>query len=260
MTDTESDLTDHLEPNSTSRRAPARDKQAAFLRRIPITDEMRERLRAEVERTGTGAMRLLRGAKDKPPGLSASVVGTWLSGVAKQAVPAHFDYVLSRLAALGENRRIPMTAAMGAEIESELARTGIGPTALLRLGRNAPADLTDQILTSWMSDERRPNSASESHWSFAMTTLRALPDRQNHAQGYVRKAYRKHAKIDPDMLAELRHHRERTGIGASILLRRAADKPAALTPTMVSNWINGVVENADPDLVAYVLAFYRAWP
>lgn len=136
----------------------------------------------------------------------------------------------------------------------------MGAVQILKRAKDIPPGLTHQIIQSWTSDGTKPNTASETHWHYVMARLAAMPDCVPASARLVGAGNKLKIEIAPDDLAELRHHRERTGIGGGILLRNASDKPAGLTPTMISNWLSGTVNKAVPELVAYVLARYRAWP
>lgn len=61
-----------------------------------ITAEERNTLINHRERTRIGGSVLLRGAVDKPQGLSASMISGWLTGVTKTALPIHINYVICR--------------------------------------------------------------------------------------------------------------------------------------------------------------------
>ncbi|AZI37880.1 hypothetical protein NT2_13_00790 [Caenibius tardaugens NBRC 16725] len=246
-------MTDIPAPPTNPKAYPARSRK-----REPLAAETVAQLRGHAERTGVGAMRLLRGAKDKPAGLTSNVIAHWLRGAAQYANPVHVAYVMERWAALPTNKRLAFTSEMRAHLAAEFLRTGSGPVPLLKRASDMPSGLTHQMLQSWLHGE--PGTVGEAFWDHVTGCLRALPDDPRKQPRRGRPKGESHDKIDEIELAELQHHRKRTGIGPTMLLRRAADKPAMLTPPMVSQWLNGVTERADPKLVAYVLARYRAWP
>lgn len=216
-------------------------------------------------------MGLLRGARDKPAGLSSSMIDSWLSGAVQSAVPVHVAYALNRWKALPTNRKAQLTPEMSAALAAEIDRTGMDPIRFMDAD-DIPQGLTWRVILSWI--KLTTSTLSQTHWKYVTERLRALPDSSypplyrerrteparassNLSQRVAWTALREIEKSD---LAELRHHRERTGIGGAILLKTATDKPAGLTPSMISSWITGVAKTANPELVAYVLARYRAWP
>ncbi len=63
-----------------------------------ITDIERETLKAHRQRTSVGAIRMMRGATDKPKGLQGYMINGWMSGTTRTALPQHIIYVLARYA------------------------------------------------------------------------------------------------------------------------------------------------------------------
>lgn len=205
-------------------------------------------------------MRLLRGAKDKPDELKSDMVRRWMAGQVRDAVPSHVDYILARWSALPTNKRIPLTPDMRALLNAEFRRTGIGPVVVLKRAPDVPSGLTHQIIQAWASDRPKPNTVSETHWAYVIKRLGSLPDFVAATPQFVETEHQRKVEITANEFAELHHHRQRTGIGGAVLLRDANDKPAGLTPGMISAWLSREAKRAAPGLVAYVLARYRAWP
>ena len=224
--------------------------------RIPITAEMVAELRGHMERTSISSMRLLHNAKNKPRGLTSGMIETWLCRAVVTAKPEHFIYAMARWSALPDNPRVALTPDMTALLNAELVRTGLGPVTVLEKIGKRPHGLTWQIVQAWAHGT--VDAAYVAHWNGLTAQLRSLPDaaagpRNGLAGSQARRA------ITADELAELRAHRERTGIGGAILLRTAADIPAGVTPSMISGWVNASIKSANPDHLAYVLARYRSW-
>lgn len=136
----------------------------------------------------------------------------------------------------------------------------MGAVQILKRAKDIPPGLTHQIIQSWTSDGTKPNTASETHWHYVMARLGTLPDHVATPARFVQTEHQRKVEITADEFAELHHHRQRTGIGGAVLLRDASDKPAGLTPGMISAWLSRQATRAAPGLVAYVLARYRAWP
>lgn len=237
---------------------PDRPNQSAGVARpAALTDEILTQIRSEITRTGTGVMRLLRGAKEKPRGLTSNIVQTWLNGSVASASPLHVAFVLQRWSELPDAQRQALTSDMIATLEAEFARTGMGAVTVLARADDRPMGLTQQVIQGWLRG--RTNTVGIAHWEFVMARLAALPDLSLSAPSHrVRRMAR--ADIPPDDLAELRRHRERTGVGGAVLLRHAEGKPDGLTSSMISGWVTGAIRSARPDHLAYVLAHYRAWP
>ena len=76
-----------------------RKARVTFPDHRPLTDEERSALRFQRERTGIGGAVLLRGATDKPEGLTASMISAWMGDKPPRANPAYVRYVLERYSA-----------------------------------------------------------------------------------------------------------------------------------------------------------------
>lgn len=140
----------------------------------PLTKAQQRALQREHQRTGVGPMALLRGRKDKPAGLTAGMVNTWLNGSCTSAQPGHIAYVLARW------RQASPIVAISDEIRTELLahkdRTDIGAIALLRRDEDKPDKLTPALLQTWLSGICR--SARQDHLDYVLRRYRALPDRR----------------------------------------------------------------------------------
>lgn len=214
-------------------------------------------LRDHATRTNTGAMRLLRGVTDRPRGLSVNTIQNWLYGTVATATPEHYRYVLARWEALPTELWRPLTPDMIAALNTELLRTGHGPVTMLRHWTEVPKGLTWQIVRHW--SEGTVGKVNAARWDAVMHRLTTLPDFEAKL-GSRRAASAKHAPITNADLAALREHRSRTGVGGAVLLRAAPERPAGLTPAMISGWLTGAIQTADPEHVAYILEQYRSWP
>ena len=236
------------------------EQKSASLRREPLPPDTVAQLRDHAERTGIGAMRLLRGAKDRPAGLTASMIGQWLRGATQMAAPAHVTYVIARWATLPSNKRLSLTPEMRAQLNAEFLRTGSGAVVLLKRATDIPPGLTHQIIQSWASDRPKPGTVGETHWNYVMARLGSMPDNIAAPVRFTETAHQHKVEITAEEFAELHYHRQRTGIGGVALLRAASDKPGGLTPAMISAWLSRQATRAAPGFVAYVLGRYRAWP
>lgn len=81
--------------------------------------------------------------------------------------PAKHQYITNKDAA-----RIPLTAAMLTALNREHARTGIGPTALLRTAASPPERLTTGEISSWLNV--RPATVNEAHYRWVIEAWSAL--------------------------------------------------------------------------------------
>lgn len=62
---------------------------------VALTPDILAALRAGITRTNKGPSAILRGARDRPDGLHAALIQTWLSGKTRTARSRHLDYVMN---------------------------------------------------------------------------------------------------------------------------------------------------------------------
>lgn len=96
---------------------------------IILTNDIREQLSDHQDQTGVGPMKLLRGRKGKPEGLTARIVVNWMAGTSKKAQKDHLDYMLS----LWE-QQIPyerLSRIMISQLKLEPKRTGVPLVSLI---------------------------------------------------------------------------------------------------------------------------------
>lgn len=178
---------------------------------VPITKAIRQKLRAEIKRTGITAMMLLKDMPDLPDGLTVAHLNRWIGGVIDTAPVRHIDYVMSRWAGLSDNagrvssngtplpkrgkrfadgtKRIEVTEEMSKLLRAELARTGIDHATLLDGISNAPEGLNARIVAGWLY--RQAATTNEVYWKFVMTWLGATPDLSTPLPVPIRKPRKK---------------------------------------------------------------------
>ena len=64
--------------------------------RVVITEDMREALKAERDRTGVTPPKLLKDDAEAPDQLSCAAIANWLSGSTATALEHHLDYAISK--------------------------------------------------------------------------------------------------------------------------------------------------------------------
>ena len=120
--------------------------------RVQITNEVRDELIAERDRTGIGVSALLKNSrKEIPAGLNYVMVSQWMAGRITSARKDHLDYVLAKWRAISEGDcRIPITPELIQELKALQCKTGISPARLLKC-YPPPEGLTSQIITRWIA-------------------------------------------------------------------------------------------------------------
>lgn len=166
--------------------------------------------------------------------------------------------------ASGDSVWIAVTSDMAALLRAEFARTGLGFANMLDGAKGRPARLTARIVRGWLY--READTADDNHWRYVIERLAKTPDMIG-APPFHEKAPRKvfsnypdHRPLTDEECSLLKHHRNRTGVGGSVLLRDASDKPQGLTPQMISSWMSEKPPRANPDHVRYVLDSYARRP
>jgi hypothetical protein len=163
---------------------------------INIGKAQREILRREFKRTGMTAIRLMSEATDAPEGLNSSHINRWISGLLKQVIDLHLEYVLCRLKGMADDAgligpggksvskrgrraddgaiRIPVTDKMAERLRAELVRTALDHATLLQGVADIPAGLNPRIIRGWLyKDALTTNTA---YWSFVIEHLARQPD------------------------------------------------------------------------------------
>jgi len=104
-----------------------------------------------LKRTGIGSIVLLRGARDKPEGLTPARIESWIRGSAKVARKDQLDYVLARWKSLESNGRVDLTEAMLEQLRNYRSTTGVSTRRLFRCMASRPEGFTPQMLENWLA-------------------------------------------------------------------------------------------------------------
>lgn len=155
-----------------------------------------------------------------------------------------------------------LTDDMAALLRAEFARTGLGFATILDGAEGIPARLTPRIVRGWLY--RQAHTVDALHWRYVVALLANAPDGAETpvvVERPPRKVFSNfpdHRALTDEERAALKFHRDRTGIGASVLLRGAADKPDGLAASMITSWMGEKPPRANPEYVRYVLERYEA--
>lgn len=169
---------------------------------IFITRAIRQRLRAELARTGVMPHTFLKqrnclNPEEIPTGFDAKTLKSLFRGRKPEVPAAHVEFILGKLAEIGDGegkfdrngkpflRRgrngplpgeqwIEVTAEMVAHIKNERERTGFDIETLLAAA-DVPQGLTLRVMQSWLY--RQAKTVDPRYWSFVITRLAEMPDR-----------------------------------------------------------------------------------
>ena len=141
------------------------------------------------------------------------------------------------------SERIPLTDEMVTLLNAEIERTGSGLRRVLAAREDVPDGLTENIITSWI--DRRVRTARADYYEYVLRCYAEAP---------------LFSTITPDIQAELRGHRERTGVGPAVLLGGVSDIPKGLNVGTIESWLSGISTKAAEEHLSFVLSRYRDWP
>lgn len=141
--------------------------------------------------------------------------------------------------------RIPLTDEIVAQIEAEIERTGVKPTRYFaQHGHDGP--LYDVRIHKWRN--KQVKSALKTDLDVFFELWSALPDTSQIV-------------ITPELRAEMRDHRNRTGAGPNALMRGL--RPGAsgrVEPTTIRAWMSGPTKTAEREHVELVLKRWQKLP
>ena len=192
---------------------------------VPITPEIRARLRRLRQQSRIGPDGLLRGkSREWPSGLRTWMVHDWLKE-GTHARRDHLDYVIglweARIAR-GEVRET-ITEDQRQELLRLRRRTKIGAKRMLGSMEQVPDGLTAGIIHYWMTGVTR--SARSDHLSAVLAAWRRLEDET--------------VLLTPEIREKLNRLRKESRIGPNGLLRGVRHKmPDGLGTWLIHDWMN----------------------
>lgn len=144
--------------------------------------------------------------------------------------------------------RIPITEVIRARLRTERDRTGLAPSALLRITeKERPKDLSISAPGLWIRGD--VSSLQPEHLDFVLSAYEACPT----------------TRLEPEIEASFREKLQleiiRTGIRPQRLLGAScADKPQDLRADAVIRWMKGVGPQLVESYLAYLLERYAKLP
>ena len=127
---------------------------------IDITDEMRELLNAESERTGVGSRALLSGAENIPEGLTDLMIQHWRNpeSTVKQCDLDLWRWVIQRYSELPDKgAKVKITDPMRERLNRLILATGNKVTALIGAMEDRPPELTAGLVEGWRKSTKEAN-------------------------------------------------------------------------------------------------------
>lgn len=214
--------------------------------RVVLTDAVRTRLHDLRQRSGQGIAAMLKDAmrngEDIPKGLNFSVIQQWLNGVTQTAKHEHFGFVMrhwSKTAAQGKSLHWTEMSREIAEQLRPMREAGLIPSRIFVDADDVPDGISPAMISSWVTGNSKRLRSDHLEW-----VLKRCHDLTEDGQHFI--------PLTPEIRFELEELRERSGFTQKFMLDGATDKPADVTPAMISGWINGTVAKARADHLAYV--------
>jgi hypothetical protein len=243
----------------------ARQSELDYLRRVwpgaqspdqvPLTPELRAKLRAMKESTGTGEIALLSGQKRKPEGLSASVIASWLNGSTKSANKAHLDYVIGLWSKASPY--IPISADMRGRLTALKTASGL---TWVQLHRELPS-MRDKpsasMLAYWANGHLKTARANGFEGVIEWLTDQPQITGEPSADLDRKPISGRRTPITPEIRKRLNDARALTGDWKS-LLNFLAPCPKDLTPQAISKWATGTLRSAPSEQLLFVLDGLKA--
>lgn len=194
--------------------------------RISVLDEDIQFIRDSIERTGLGVVALMNRRDDQPEGLSSGMVTGWLNLSARTAEKVHLDFIKNSYAQTPDYQRVKLDPEYIAFIKSEIARTGLGPTAILKDRTDLPENMKPSLFAGWILDNTSISTAEQTHIDYIRKIYLETPDNPR-------------VFLNQDFISLLESEAKRTGLGPKGLLKDRTDIPDGLTDTQIASWSAG---------------------
>lgn len=246
--------------------------------RTTITDEIRQELNHLRKKTGVSTSRLLRGHTDKPKGLNAGIVNSWLAGKSTTAEKSYLEFVLRIWRTV--DPIISVTSDMTSQLNKEFERTEISAISLLKHMPNQNEMLDKYQISNLRKGKRK--TISQNQWDHLLESLENLPTAKatDTKKAYLGRAssiellqslpmkkpyisgFAKNLRpITPQELIQIKEQIERTGISPSTLIRqKKRGQPESLHVTTVDQWLDGRTKRTSPERIKWVLHTYKKQP
>ena len=220
--------------------------------RLPLTQEIIAELVALQEKSGLGPAPLFKWAAKHgipiPRGVSAQALGACMRSGPKTVSSQLLAFAIEtwRAVCVHGERLVPIEGWM---MTSLLRSRDVGflPERLFDGAADVPNGLDAGVIGEWLDGSAA--EAKKNHLDWVLDRCKALS---------ISEMPR--VMITEDVRAALIAHRERTGVGASALLKGARDIPTGLSASLVTAWIGGYIDSARKDYLDYVIARWKALP
>lgn len=183
---------------------------------IRITKAMRNLIKSEIKRTGVGPTRILKDVAGKNLGLSPDDLHSLIQKRSNnQKIRSdQWERIISLWAELPNSvtisEKIPITNEMRKLIKSEIKRTGVGYTRVLKKNKLArELGIKPELLNGLLNQSDDYKTIREDQWEFLKSLWSGLPDCEKYAL---------RLNVTPEMIELMQSEIKRTGKGPRSLL------------------------------------------
>lgn len=218
-------------------------------KRIVLTDDIIDELRAEILRTGIGGAQLLRGRRTELPlGLNRQTISNWTLGKVGTIRVDYLDYALKLWKSLPDESDvyIKITDEMRENLKLKLKKTGLSPKRLFAHRNDLPEGLAWHNIRHFIKPSTKRLKRKYHEFFIRICD-------EHNGQGYE--------EITQEIRERIQNEIDRTGIRIYHLLRRASvEQKNHVKGYTVKAWLNGSAQKANKCDIDYILGLYAKTP
>lgn len=225
----------------------------AMLRRedwIEITQEMREQLLAERERTGIGYMRLSHLLKSILPEVSPAIISRILGGDVQTVHQDHWHAIIRTYEQQPDKKDVQIVVFTEQDLnalKSERKRTGIGPNILLQKMDEPPEDISLATINNIFAGKVK--TVRQDYLAAIQATYASFPD-----------AIAERVSLTEQTAKELTAEKDRTGVSEAKLLDLMENPPEGLASSIIRKAVLGSVKSIRRDHLEAIREAYAKLP
>jgi hypothetical protein len=221
------------------------DAYAKINSRRLITEEMRQRLKAEMTRTGISAKVLFtKHINDNPHKFGIATFVRWLDPSEYYVQGHHYEWMLNLLISLPDSERMPIGSTEIKILTDHIERTGCGPRKILRgTSDQIPEGLTSDYISRWKIGKLK--SAKIEHWQWVISLYETYTPDEN--------------RISRDSIIQsLKFEIKRTGVPPLRFFKmHKGSLPSGIVRHTIPNWLQPKVKMIDKSHFEWVIREYK---
>lgn len=234
---------------------PPNSRPADWKEHGEITQPIRAKLKAEIERTGIGAPRFMNEAENIPSDLTERRLHNIIySKNVRYFKSGEMKYILEQYASF-PTENMPITAEMRKELIAEIERSGVTTVGALAAFPSKPLKFRAAAMQPILKG-KIPGTMNEGHWNWLTAALLNLPDKGDEEKpqkpirpkrttgGPLQKSGKSRSDIllEEPMVLQIQAELDRTGIS----LKALAAQVEGIRAATISRWKNGKSSSVCP--------------